>query len=115
MSLDKLKEIKQEAERHAAERRASDRGAEYLSGVRRGDIYKNPVEALVAIHSRGYGGYPKARDALNEALSAVLPDILRIAELNLSARSRESQVRAAQLEAVIAASILPLPDLGGDV
>ncbi len=114
MSFDQLRQIKTDAEQHTAEKRRLERAAEYLSGVRRNYLSGSQMDALTRIHSSGYGGSPAARDALNDALAAVLPDVIRVAELNLAAKARDHQVRAAQLNAVIASSILPLPGLGGD-
>jgi hypothetical protein len=114
MSLSELKELEREAiNMDAGSKRYSD-AAEQLQRFRNDSRSMSDILKSISSHPHSY---TEASKALFEVIEESKVDLLRLTELRLIALSRDFKVKASQRRAVLAACILPVPELkkGGDV
>jgi methylthioribose-1-phosphate isomerase len=109
MSLEKLKELEDQAQSEASRSKRLENAKNLLASTRNGPY--SLVDALEnVIKEWRHGLSMEARDELHSVLNEMACDIYRIAEMRLAARARFHKVQAAQKRAIVTASILPLPD-----
>lgn len=113
MSLKQLDAMEQEARSSEYHEANCKGGSDDLSNIRRGPHSLSRVLEKV-FPTWNYGGQKAARDELYAVLDEMAADIFRIAEMRLAAKARYHRVEAAQKRAIIAAAILPLPELEGE-
>lgn len=107
MSLEQLQQLESDAKSIDSEKWKIDRAEKELAA------YRNSSRSLVevVIMSGQWSGYDENKKlALHEVINECKLELLRLAELRLAAKSRELKIQAAQLRAIITASILPLPE-----
>lgn len=112
MSLKELQEIERDAVRFSNQAEMSEQAIATISADRKSSRTLSQT-VCSAGKDWNFGQRELAKKVLFEVLDEMKVDIMRIAELRLDAMAREAKVHAAQRRAVITASILPLPDIGG--
>lgn len=110
MSLEKLKALESEAKNLEYQKTKHESAEKLLANARNGQ------ETLAEFFGRirdnwRYGDNELARDALTEVINEAKLDILRLAELRLAAKARELKIEAARRNAIVTASILPIPEI----
>lgn len=109
MSLEDLKKLESEAACLDSRSRRSYDAASTLAKYRNGNLEMS--EVVKNAFQWSFGPNEEAREAMLEVINEMKVDILRIAELRLSAKARTLKVQAAQRRAVLTASILPVPGI----
>lgn len=107
MNLDDLNNLKRKADCITSESDKQHSASILLSNCRKSDA------TLIGTISKAadkwsYGHYELAKIALFEVLNEQKHDLIRLAELRLSAKSRENKIIGAQKSCIVTASILPI-------
>lgn len=110
MSLQKLKEIEDQANSARTKSRVLDGAASDLASIRKGPHSLTGAIDKVFVSWR-YGAQLAAKDELYEVINEMASDLYRIAEMRLAAKARFYRVESAQKQAIVTTSILPLPEL----
>lgn len=109
MSLEQLQQLERDARDIESSKSRLDGAEKALADLRNGG--RTLVEIVVITRDWKYSSEEAAKIALHEVINECKLDLLRLAELRLAAKSRELKIQAAQRRAVIAASILPIPEI----
>lgn len=108
MSLSDLQALEREAKHMENAWAALTSAAETLQRIRQGG--KSLDDIVKAFQSQPHT-YEIAKKEIFSVIDRQLVDLLRLAELQLTARAREHKISAAQRRAVLTACILPVPEL----
>lgn len=110
MSLDSLKKMESEARDLGYKSSFHERAAKDLADLRTGPYsLSDAIDKVLGKWHSGSSAVAKAE--LFAVIDEMASDLYRIAEMRLAAKARFYKVEGAQKQAIITASILPLPDM----
>lgn len=108
-TLKALNDLSSGAARLASKCYEHEKAAESLAKKRNSE--DTLVEIIVEMGKNNYSWEQLPREALFEVINECKLDLIRLAELRLAAKARELKIKAAQRNAIVVASILPLPEI----